>query len=187
MEIFANYFTIMKQRSRVGCLWINPYTTYSRSYLLLIISIKDQSSILIWNVSKPKKKTFALYPTKFDPQNNLGKWADLSYILQIVVITRNSLWTVNALLGVLAGSSYNTLTIMFTKLYQWLYSILYPLFLTGANILVFNEGRTVKLTDFGSSVKLNDLSGQSIKVGFTVHFSAPEVLKLTFQHTISLT
>lgn len=47
----------------------------------------------------------------------------------------------------------------------------------GKNILVFNEGRIVKLTDFGSSVKLGDLHGREIRHldGCTPNFSAPEV------------
>jgi serine/threonine protein kinase len=48
--------------------------------------------------------------------------------------------------------------------------------LLGANVLVFNEGRHVKLTDFGSSVKLSETSIK-LQEGFTVHFAAPEVIK----------
>lgn len=47
----------------------------------------------------------------------------------------------------------------------------------GKNILVFNEGRIVKLTDFGSSVRLGELHGREMSHldGCTPNFSAPEV------------
>ena len=48
----------------------------------------------------------------------------------------------------------------------------------GKNILVFNEGRIVKLTGFGTAVKLEEIEahGQKALVGSTPNFAAPEVI-----------
>ena len=45
----------------------------------------------------------------------------------------------------------------------------------GKNILVFNDGRTVKLTDFGSAIRMDALEVNNSLVGCTPNFSAPEV------------
>ena len=46
---------------------------------------------------------------------------------------------------------------------------------TGKNILVFDEGQTVKLADFGSAMKREEISMTGSLVGCTPHYSAPEV------------
>ena len=55
----------------------------------------------------------------------------------------------------------------------------------GANVLLFNEGRIVKLTDFGSAVRLDEAQGCQIRSnkGLTPNFSAPEVY-LTHSRTL---
>lgn len=44
------------------------------------------------------------------------------------------------------------------------------------NILVFNDGRTVKVTDFGSAIRMDALEVNNSLVGCTPNFSAPEVI-----------
>lgn len=51
-----------------------------------------------------------------------------------------------------------------------------PLYSTsGKNILVFEDGRTVKLADFGSAMRKEEVSMKGSPVAFTTHYSAPEV------------
>ncbi|XP_019857702.1 PREDICTED: serine/threonine-protein kinase SBK1-like isoform X2 [Amphimedon queenslandica] len=51
-----------------------------------------------------------------------------------------------------------------------------------ANVLLFNEGRTVKLTDFGSAVRLDESGGCHIQSnkGLTPYFSAPEAIRCEY-------
>ena len=49
---------------------------------------------------------------------------------------------------------------------------------TGKNVLVFEEGKTVKLTDFGSALKKEDIEVKGNLTGFTPNYSAPEVRQM---------
>ena len=48
---------------------------------------------------------------------------------------------------------------------------------SAANVLVFNNGRTVKLADFGSAMHMDDVSSIAVGSlkGCSPHFAAPEV------------
>lgn len=61
--------------------------------------------------------------------------------------------------------------------------IIIIIIITGKNILVFDEGRTVKLADFGSAMKKEEISMTGSLIGCTPHYSAPEVLYTTV-HTL---
>lgn len=45
----------------------------------------------------------------------------------------------------------------------------------GSNILVFDEGRTLKICDFGTAVHVDDIASSVGKNLGTLQFSAPEV------------
>ena len=53
---------------------------------------------------------------------------------------------------------------------------------------MFDEGRTVKLADFGSAMKREEMSMKGCLVGFTPHYSAPEVRfnsnEFTYMYTV---
>ena len=48
---------------------------------------------------------------------------------------------------------------------------------TGQNVLVFDGGRTVKLTDFGTAVAVGEVTSKQGLKGLTPYFAAPEVIK----------
>ena len=45
------------------------------------------------------------------------------------------------------------------------------------NVLVFDGGRTVKLTDFGTAVAVGEVTSKQGLKGVTPYFAAPEVIK----------
>ena len=47
--------------------------------------------------------------------------------------------------------------------------------LAAKNVLVFNGGRTVKLADFGSAVRVGD--SKAMHKGWTPYFAAPEIVR----------
>ena len=48
---------------------------------------------------------------------------------------------------------------------------------TAQNVLVFDGGRTVKLTDFGTAVAVGEVTSMQGLKGLTPYFAAPEVIK----------
>lgn len=44
----------------------------------------------------------------------------------------------------------------------------------GANLLIFDEGRTLKICDFGTAMQVNEITSFGKNLG-TPHFSSPEV------------
>ncbi len=54
---------------------------------------------------------------------------------------------------------------------------------TAVNVLVFNNGLTVKLADFGTAVQLSEIAAVGGKItGCTPFFASPEV-RNSFQHS----
>ena len=55
--------------------------------------------------------------------------------------------------------------------------IRYTTHIIAQNVLVFDGGRTVKLTDFGTAVAVGEVTSMQGLKGLTPYFAAPEVIK----------